>query len=197
MSAASDDGRPVARSVADDRFFEQVFRRHGAGVHRYFARRLGDDLADDLTSELFLAALRGREGFLGQPSAILPWLYGIAGNLVAQHAREYARHWRLLAAIQPAQDAPSHEESSDDRVSAEAMRGALVDALQRLQPADRDVLLLTAWEQLNQNEIAAALSIPVGTVRSRLHRARQQVRGQLDTPTVGPAGNPAVKELFS
>ena len=66
------------------------------------------------------------------------------------------------------------------RVAAEALRRALAGALADLRPGERDILLLHAWAELSDAEIAAALSLPLGTVKSRLHRARQRMRNRLD-----------------
>jgi RNA polymerase sigma-70 factor, ECF subfamily len=105
-----------------------------------------------------------------------PWLYGIATNLVGQHRRDEARQHRITqaAAAEPAVPGDADRVAAD--VTAQAMRTLLGAALAVLPPGDRDVLLLIAWEQLTYPEVSRALGIPVGTVRSRLHRARATVR---------------------
>lgn len=74
---------------------------------------------------------------------------------------------------------PSHEERIATESTARSMRGQLAAALAGLAAADRDVFVLTAWEQLTYEETARALGIPVGTVRSRLHRARAMLQAAL------------------
>ncbi|MEV6907326.1 RNA polymerase sigma factor [Amycolatopsis sp. NPDC051071] len=181
-SPGEDDAAVIGRSLADPDTFAVIFDRHSPAIARYLARRLGRQIADDLLAETFLAAFRTRKQYdLTRPHA-LPWLYGIATNMLARHRREEARELRLLAAV-PVEDAEEgHAERVAAQVTAEAMNGLLRQALAGLADGDRDVLLLVAWEGLAYDEVAAALEIPVGTVRSRLHRARKKVRVVLDLP---------------
>jgi RNA polymerase sigma-70 factor (ECF subfamily) len=169
----------IAASVADPERFAVIYDRHAAAIHRYLARRLGVQVADDLVGETFLAAFRRRAGYDGRRVEALPWLYGIATNVVAQHRREEARAYRLLqVAPRPGDDA-GHDERVSADVTATAQRDRLIAALAGLTPGDRDVLLLVAQEELRYEQVAAALDIPVGTVRSRLHRARVTLRAAL------------------
>lgn len=173
------DAAIVADSRTRPEAFAALFDRHAPRVHRYLARRLGEQAAADLVGETFLIAFRRRDRYdPGRPDA-LPWLYGIATTLVGQHRREESRRHRLHLALAPEPAEPFPIEAVVSRVAAAASRRALLDALAELAPADRDVLLLVAWEQLSYEEVAAALDVPVGTVRSRLHRARRIVRGRL------------------
>jgi RNA polymerase sigma factor (sigma-70 family) len=178
-AVALDDAQIIAASVGDGERFAELFDRHGAAVHRYLARRLGTDAADDCSAEVFLAAFRRRAAYVPQAVGALPWLYGIAAHVVAQHRREEARRWGLLAVLPAGGHDPGHAEDADERVTAQARRQSLVSGLAALAPADRDVLLLVAWEQLTQREAATALSIPFPTARTRLHRARKQLRAHL------------------
>jgi RNA polymerase sigma factor (sigma-70 family) len=176
------DAEIVAASRADPEAFAALFDRHAARVHRYLARRLGEQTAADLVGETFLIAFRRRERYdPGRPDA-LPWLYGIATTLVGQHRREEARRHRLHLALVPDGPEPFPADQVASRVGAAATRPALVAALADLAPGDRDVLLLVAWEQLSYEQVAVALDIPVGTVRSRLHRARRTVRARIPHP---------------
>jgi RNA polymerase sigma factor (sigma-70 family) len=115
---------------------------------------------------------------LGHPDA-RPWLYGIATNLVGQQRRDEARQYRIRQAAVAEPEVPGHAERVAADVTAQAMRPLLDAALAALLAGDRDVLLLIAWEQLTYQEVSRALDIPVGTVRSRLHRARAKVRQAL------------------
>ena len=171
-----DDATVIAASVADPERFAVIYDRHAAPIHRYLARRLGAQVADDLVGETFLAAFRRRSGYDGRRVEALPWLYGIATHVVAQHRREEARAYRLLRVAQPAADDAGHDERVSTDVTATAQRDRLIAALADLTPGDRDVLLLVAQEELTYEQVAAALDIPVGTVRSRLHRARVTLR---------------------
>ncbi|MGH8961233.1 MAG: RNA polymerase sigma factor [Jatrophihabitantaceae bacterium] len=128
-------------------------------------------------------AFRKRTGYDPRFPDARPWLYGIATNLIAQHRRQEARQFRLRQAAGPAPVAHDWAERSVVNVTAQSVRAPLAKALARLVQPDRDVLLLVAWEQLSYDEVARALDIPVGTVRSRLHRARTKIREALaETP---------------
>lgn len=100
-----------------------------------------------------------------------------------QHQREEAREYRLRASIGPPPDQDGHAERVTARVAAAATHRLLVTAVAGLSAGDRDVLLLIAWEDLTYDEVAQALAIPVGTVRSRLNRARRLIRASLATAT--------------
>ena len=143
------------------------------------ARRLGTQVADDLMAETFVIAFQRRRHYdVTRPQA-RHWLYGIATKLIGQHNRAEARRFRALAGIAgPAPDEPLDEEVAA-RVSAQNLHRELARVLARLPARYRDVLLLVAWGDLDYSEAAEALGVPVGTVRSRLHRARQRVRESL------------------
>ena len=175
--AAADDAAVIESSWREPEQFAALFDRHAPHVYRYLARRAGRQVADDLVAETFLAAFAKRDRYdLGHPDA-RPWLYGIATNLVGQHRRDQARQDRIRQAAAAAEpEVPSHAERVAADVTAQAMRTLLAEALAALSAGDRDVLLLIAWEQLTYQEVSRALAIPVGTVQSRLHRARTKVR---------------------
>ena len=178
-NAAPTDSELIGRSVDEPELFAALFDRHATSVHRYLGRRVGDR-ADDLLSETFLIAFRRRGSYRPDHVEVRPWLLGIATNLVHGHVRTEQRRYRALAraAAEPAVPAPDPGESAD-RLTAQALRGPLAAALAGLKARDRDVLLLFAWGQLGYEEIAAVLDVPVGTVRSRLNRARRQTRAAL------------------
>lgn len=171
------------RSLDEPELFAGLFDRHAASVHRYLGRRVGD-LADDLLSETFLIAFRRRAAYRAEHIEVRPWLMGIATNVVHGHVRSEQRRYRALAraAAEPTWSADAPDESHD-RVAAQAMRAPLAAALAGLKARDRDVLLLFGYGQLSYEEIATALDIPLGTVRSRLNRARRQMRAALGTAT--------------
>ncbi|MFF0016773.1 RNA polymerase sigma factor [Streptomyces sp. NPDC005374] len=175
-----DDAEVVARSLEQPELFARLYDRHAPDIHRYAARRLGDSAADDITSDTFLVAFRIRSRYdLARPNA-RPWLYGIAGNLIGKQRRAEVRALRALA--RTGQDpvaaswSASWVEDTDSRIAAQ---GPLAGALAALSAGDRHVLLLVAWAELTYQEVAEALDIPVGTVRSRLNRARRKVRTAL------------------
>jgi RNA polymerase sigma-70 factor (ECF subfamily) len=174
-----DDATLIRRSLADGEQFARLYDRHAASLHRYAARRLGAEAAEDVVAETFLAAFRARRRYdLARPDA-MPWLFGILTREVSRRRRTERNHYRLLAATPP--DLPQAGPADDvaAAVTARAARVPLARALAALKPADRDVLLLVAWADLTYAEVADALGVPVGTVRSRLNRARRIVRGVL------------------
>jgi RNA polymerase sigma factor (sigma-70 family) len=182
MSSTDDDAVIIKASLRDPDLFAVIFDRHAPYVHRYLARRLGREAADDLVGETFLVAFGKRGRYDTGRADARPWLYGIATNLVGQHRRDEVRRYRLHNAIGPEPAESSHAERVVAQVAAQAMAHLLGAALAELSDGDRDVLLLIAWEGLSYEETAAALRIPVGTVRSRLNRARRQVREVLEVP---------------
>jgi RNA polymerase sigma-70 factor (ECF subfamily) len=173
------DGELMAWSVAEPEYFAALFDRHADAVHRYLGRRVGE-LADDLLSDTFLIAFRRRADYRAMHVEVRPWLLGIATRVVQGHVRAERRRYRALGRT-PVEPPASPEDADDlsDRLAAQAMRGPLATALSGLKARDRDVLLLFAWAQLGYQEIAAVLEVPVGTVRSRLNRARRQTRAAL------------------
>ncbi|MER7011027.1 RNA polymerase sigma factor [Saccharopolyspora sp. NPDC000359] len=176
-----DDASIIGRSARDPDCFAVIFDRHAAVIHRYLARRVGGDFADDLVAETFLVAFGKRQRYDLARRDARPWLYGIATKVVSQHRRQEERAYRYRNAIAPVPDELGHAERVASQVSAQAMGPLLGAALAKLAQRDRDVLLLVAWEDLSYEEVAAALGIPVGTVRSRLNRARKKTRAALTT----------------
>jgi RNA polymerase sigma factor (sigma-70 family) len=180
-----DDATLIAASCDEPEQFGLVFDRHAAAVHGYIARRLGRDAADDLVAETFLIAFRRRRGYDRRRSNARPWLYGIATNLIARRRRDEVRFLRAIArsGIDPVAEPIADQVAR--RATAQAMRRQLAAALAGLSAADRSVLLLVT-EGLVYEEVAEALRVPVGTVCSRLARARRKLREALGG--VNPAG---------
>lgn len=171
-----DDALLIERSRQDPEAFATLFERHAADIHRYVARRLGAPVADDLLAETFARAFQHRSRFdLTRPDA-RPWLYGIATNLVRDHRRSEARRLRAMARATPPAVPEPMADRADARVTAQSSRPDLARALAKLPARQRDVVLLHAWADLDYEQIAVALGIPAGTVRSRLHRARAALR---------------------
>jgi RNA polymerase sigma-70 factor (ECF subfamily) len=176
------DAHVIARSLADVGVFGSLFDRHAAIIHGYLSRRVGTHLADDLTAETFLVALRKRASYDSSRPDARPWLFGIATRLLQHHYRQEARQYRALARTGFDPVAENHADAVAARVAAGALTRELAAGLARLSKGDRDVLLLIAWGGLSYAEVADSLGIPVGTVRSRLNRARKKLRGVLTDP---------------
>ncbi|GAA0386284.1 DNA-directed RNA polymerase sigma-70 factor [Acrocarpospora corrugata] len=172
------DAELIRRSERDPEAFADLFDRHAPALRRYVARRLGDALADDIVSDAFLTAFRRRAHYdtTNHPDA-RPWLYGIAARLISRHRRVELRFYRALVRTGVDEIAEPYADRVEDRVAAR--QAGLAAALAELSPGDREVLLLVAWADMTYEDVARALNIPVGTVRSRLHRARARTRQAL------------------
>jgi RNA polymerase sigma factor (sigma-70 family) len=174
------DGELLHRSVEDPEVFEEIFERHGASVWAYVRRRIGPDATEDVVADTFLVAFRRRERFDPGYESARPWLLGIATNLIRRRLRDeraYLDRIRHVAATAAIDETPDVE-----RIDAERMRPALVEALMSLSPEDRDTFLLVSVGELSYSEAADALGIPIGTVRSRIHRARSLLRERIPGP---------------
>jgi RNA polymerase sigma factor (sigma-70 family) len=174
-----DDAAVIRLSRHEPEQFTLLFRRHASHVQRYVTRRLGPDTADDIVAETFLLAFRQRERYDQSRADARPWLYGIATNLIGRHRRAELRLYRALARTGADPIVEPFTDRVDDRVSASAACAELAATLARLPAASRDTLLLVAWGDLSYDEVATALGVPVGTVRSRLSRARSKLRRTL------------------
>lgn len=178
-TSAVTDAAIIERSLSEPEVFATIFDRYSDDIFRYVARRLGAEVAEDLMAETFIVAFRRRGRYDPSRPAARPWLYGIATNLIGGHKRSEARRWAAFARVPPV---PLDEPVADrvaDQVSAQAVAPQLAEALARLPARYRDVLLIIAWGDLDYAEAAQALGIPIGTVRSRLSRARAAVRKEL------------------
>jgi len=173
--------------------FAMIFDRHFDAVHAYLQRRVGPDLADELSAQTFLVAFDKRAGYDPAEPDARPWLFGIATNLLRRHHREEVRQFRAYSrsAVDPVLDAFDGVEA---RLDASEMRRELVDALAGVPAEELDALLLFAWADLSYPEIASALDVPVGTVRSRLSRARGRIQAVLDAGEPPTLGQPVPEE---
>jgi RNA polymerase sigma-70 factor (ECF subfamily) len=151
-----------------------VYERHAPAVYRYLGRRVGVVAAENLLGEVFVAAVAARLRVRPHDSgSALPWLYGIAGNVV----RSYRR--RSLGQIPLDQVTAVDWDAVDERLDAGSRRQELRVALAELTEAEREVLLLVAWEGLSPAEAAQALGLTAVAARSRLHRARARAQATL------------------
>ena len=165
MTAAR-GGSPQATEANDA--FAELFARHRASVWGFFRRRVWDAArAEDLTQETFIALLKSAPRYEVR-APFRSFLFGIAFNLLAEERRR------------------ARPSGSADQLPGLAADGPDLDvvmhvrqAIASLDPIDRDVLLLREFETLSYAEIAAALDVPLNTVRSRLFRARMAVRERL------------------
>jgi RNA polymerase sigma factor (sigma-70 family) len=171
------DAALIAASIQRPHEFAALFDRHFDAVHRYLERRLGREIADELASETFVQALAARERYDPSRESARPWLFGIAANLARHQRRKEGRRSRAYA--RAAQSRVAETVEVDGRIDAASQGPDLTRALSSLAEPDREALLLYAWADFSYEEVGAALDIPVGTVKSRISRARARVREQL------------------
>jgi RNA polymerase sigma factor (sigma-70 family) len=176
-----DDAGLIIASLRDGGLFAQVYDRHAAAMYRFAARRLGPQAAEDAVSDAVLAAFRVRHRYDADRPDARPWLLGILTREISRRRRTERARYRALARAggldRQQQEGPADRVAA--AVAAQAVRAPLASALAGLAARDRDVLLLVAWADLTYQEVADALRIPIGTVRSRLSRARRQIRAAL------------------
>jgi len=180
----SPDNEVIERSAREPAVFATLYDRHATSVFRYAAQRLGDHAADDVMSETFLVAFEKRAAYDLAVVDARPWLLGIATRLMRKHVRLEAVAWKGMSADLAAQIVPDFIDLAGARMDAQRLTRRLAKALQRLSEIDRDTLLLYAWGDLDYASIATAMQVPVGTVRSRLNRARRQLRRAAGIETI-------------
>lgn len=156
--------------------FGQLFDRHADSVYRYCFRRTGSwSDAEELTSITFLEAWRARGKAHLRDGTLLPWLLGVATNVDRNRRRAARRHSGVLSKLPRPEVVPDIADASVARIDAEAVAKRVLVELNRLPDRDRDIAILCLGQGLTYAEAAAALEIPVGTVRSRLNRARSRL----------------------
>ena len=175
MDAMLHDGELIRASLDAPERFTGVFERHYGAIDGYCVRRLGSD-GHDVSATTFVEAFRVRHRFEFDRDDARPWLYGIVSNLVRRHRRSEARRLRAYARLHAA--APLQLDV-DARVDAAALSNRLATGLATIPVRDRDALLLYAWADLSYEQVAQALEIPIGTVRSRISRARTKLQTAL------------------
>lgn len=176
MDDRPDDAELIAASLTDPVRFALIFDRHYDAIHRYLARRGGWELAEELAASVFLKAFESRRRFRPSETSAAPWLYGIAGNVLRRHSRTELRRLRAYARLPREAAGDVDIGAVGDRVDAERAAPQVYEALASLPEVERDALLLVAWGDLTYQQAAVALNVPIGTVRSRLHRARARLR---------------------
>ena len=164
-------------SKTDPDAFGVVFERHAQRVFGYCARRTADlSQAEDLTSVVFLHAWATRHRVRLIEDSALPWLLGVAANVLRNSARSIRRYDAALARLPASVPVEDPAERVAERVDAERRLAEASEPLQALRPTEREVAHLVWWAGLSYAEAAIALDIPVGTVRSRLSRARARIQ---------------------
>jgi RNA polymerase sigma factor (sigma-70 family) len=176
MALATDAELWRRAADGDPHAFGVLFERHARTVYNYLFRRTADwALAEDLTSLVFLEAWRRRRDVSLEHESALPWLYGVATNVLRNRRRS---QWRYRAALErlPHERGSDIADDADARLDDERRMRSALRLLSRLPKREQDVIALCGWSELSYEEAAVALGLPVGTVRSRLSRARVRLR---------------------
>jgi RNA polymerase sigma-70 factor (ECF subfamily) len=173
-------------AAGDGDAFAEVYRRHTDRIYGYCFRRTASwSTAQDLTSLVFLEAWRRRgEVSFDTDGSVIAWLFGVANNVVRNSQRAMRRHQLALHRLPPPDSEPDFADEVDARLDDQRRMAGVLAALASLTDSDREVLALSAWSGLDQRQMADALGVPVGTVKSRLSRARERLRalsGDTDT----------------
>lgn len=198
MSSESvSDGDLLAQVVAGDggAAFGCLFRKHSTAVYSYCFHRLGSwSAAEDATSVVFLEAWRRRADAVVVSGSLRPWLLGVATNVMRNHRRAARRYDAALRRLPPSETEPDHSDEVAGRLDDERQMTAVLGELRSLKRNELEVIMMVAVEGLTYAETSVALGVPVGTVRSRLARARARLAAQRPPATATPesAGKPAV-----
>jgi len=166
------DAALIESSLIDPRSFEVLFDRHFRAIFRFLRGRVGPELAEDLASETFLVAFRRRRSYDLSRDDARPWLFGIATNLLREHRRSEERHLRAYGRM-------TDEYASAPGQTPEHLDPELSAALLELSHDERSLILLLAWADLTYEQLADALDVPVGTIRSRVSRVRSKLSALL------------------
>jgi RNA polymerase sigma factor (sigma-70 family) len=170
----------LAADNHDGDAFGAIFERHANAVYAHCFRRTASwSMAEDLTSAVFTEAWRKRKDVPLSGESILPWLLAVANNVTRNAERSLRRHRRLVASLPPPELVPDIAEDAARRADSDRAMRTLRVALQDLGAPEREVLELCDWAGLSYAEAAVALGVPIGTVRSRLSRARQHLRDRV------------------
>ncbi|HEY7344277.1 MAG TPA: RNA polymerase sigma factor [Gaiella sp.] len=152
--------------------FAELYARHAGTIYNYLFRRMADwSEAEDLTAVVFLEAFRRRSEVVVVEGKLLPWLYGIATNVLRNRRRALWRHRSLVAELGGARGGDVGPDVAE-RAEAAAQMRAVLEEVAGLPRPQQDVVALCIWSGLTYEEAAAALGVAVGTIRSRLSRAR-------------------------
>ncbi|MDX2565292.1 RNA polymerase sigma factor [Streptomyces sp. TX20-6-3] len=163
--------------AGDPEAFRELFRDHAQLVYRHAVRVAGDwAMAQDVVSLTFLEAWRLRGRLRDEADSPRPWLMGIAANVLRNTTRAARRHDRALSRVPAREVLPDFADELVGRMADAEQLAAAQKALAQLRRPEREVFTLCVWSGLGYAEAAEALGVPVGTVRSRLSRARARLR---------------------
>ena len=184
MAILAQDLELVSRcKEGDSQAFERLVVKYQDRLVNALTHFLGESVtAQDLAQEVFLKAFLRIRDFRGE-SQFYTWMYAIARNMATSHLRTAARKGRTLAIPQGAEELEAPESLGDDpvrRAMSRDLERTVQQALQALDPDARWIVVMRDIDGRDYEEIAESAGVPVGTVKSRLHRARMQMRQLLE-----------------
>jgi len=163
----------------NDRLFRDLVAQHGERLHAFVLRHIGQpDDAEDIAQQAFVEAAASMARFRGE-SQLSTWLYGIAMNLVRNYLSRAPHRVHRIESDEALEDLADASDALDEQLDRARALARLTDELSALAPEMREVLLLVAVDQLSYEEAATMLAIPVGTVRSRVSRARATLKERM------------------
>ena len=174
----NDSGLAERLRRGDHEAMAELFGRYADPVYNFCFRRVASwSLAEDVMSQAFLEVWRVRERAVAYDGSLMPWLFTVTENVCRNATRGARRQNALAGRLQLVrfEDAEDHADGVARRLDEERRMSELLVAVDRLGRKDRQILMLIAWDGLSYLQVAQALDIPVGTVRSRLSRARKRV----------------------
>jgi RNA polymerase sigma factor (sigma-70 family) len=161
----------------DSEAFAALFERHAGAVYTYCFRRTADwAIAEDLTSVVFLEAWRRRAALDLPATKVLPWLLGVATNVLRNQRRSLRRYKAALNRLPPLEPERDFAEDLTQRLADEQHMRELLILVGRLPQAEQEALALCIWQGLSGADAAFVLDVPEATVRTRLFRARERLR---------------------
>ncbi|MFI9741059.1 RNA polymerase sigma factor [Streptomyces sp. NPDC052494] len=176
--------------AGDSDAFGSLFDDYARAVHNHAFRLTGNwSAAEDVLSLTFLEAWRLRASVDPDGGSLRPWLLGIATNVVRNTRRAARRHEAALNRLPREEVFPDFADDLVGRIDDAERVAALQAALSRLRRPEREVVALCVWSGLDYASAAKALDIPVGTVRSRLSRARKKLLKYAGPGFSAPTGN--------
>lgn len=176
MTRASEADLAQRLRAGDGDALTELYDQHADRIYRHCFRLTADRAdAEDATGTVFLEVWRHRQRVRVHDGSVLPWLYGVATNVCRNLTRGRRRHLRAVARTPRPDLQPDHAERVAERLDNEQRMREVLAAVDRLPQRERDVLALVVWSGLSYDDAAAALDVPVGTVRSRLSRARRRL----------------------
>jgi RNA polymerase sigma-70 factor (ECF subfamily) len=183
-------------TTGTERSFAVLFDRYRTRVFRKaYAQLKSVHDAEDVVAIVFLEAWRSRSKVRIVDGSVLPWLLTVTSYVLLNQGRSNRRWRRLIAALPEAEKQADHADSVLERAGRTAELNAIYDAMAALTAQERSVIDLCVIEELPVATVAAVLDIPIGTVKSKLHRAREKIRRRIPSHLMPDARSELTAQL--